>query len=277
LQFILAETRTEPPLLRLITHLERCLTVELGPVQATTVNELRRRELLAKLPAKKALAGAWRLGVKGGSVAKKSSGVPRKAKPQSVSDLEEARRLFQEAGLAFPEIPDEIAARLKKRKEWLFSTREVEVSPYSLQDYVREVERTPVEDYVILAHSGHGVNSYAIQYYLVRGALQMFLHLGWGGVYSNPERDALKIHHCFALADKIVRGVQNVGNIRASSTLRIVGSDFYGSYWLAPGQGGPGKMLESARRPDEGPTVTEKDPTVTLTEALHWLERDRTA
>jgi hypothetical protein len=81
-----------------------------------------------------------------------------------MSDLEKARRLFQMAGLAFPEIPKELAVRLKERGEWLFSTREIEVSPYDLQHYIDESYGTLVEDYAILSHPGHGVNSYATQY-----------------------------------------------------------------------------------------------------------------
>jgi hypothetical protein len=96
-----------------------------------------------------------------------------------MTDIGKARRLFHEAGLAFPKIPDEFAPRLKERDEWLFSTREIQASPYNLHHYVREIERNPVEDYVVLSHSGHGANSYAIQYYLVQGALRMFLHLSW--------------------------------------------------------------------------------------------------
>ena len=45
----------------------------------------------------------------------------------------------------------------------------------------------------MLSHSGHGVNSYAIHYYLVQRPLRMFLQLGWGGVYDDAKEDAAKI------------------------------------------------------------------------------------
>lgn len=35
-------------------------------------------------------------------------------------------------------------------------------------------------------------------------ALRMFLHLGWGGFYSDAEADSAQIRECFHLADKIV-------------------------------------------------------------------------
>ena len=181
-----------------------------------------------------------------------------------MTDTEKARRLFQNAGLAFPTIPEEFAPRLKERNEWLYSTREIEVWPYDLDHYVHEITRTHVEDYVVLSHSGHGVNSYAIQYYLVRGALRMFLHLGWRGVYSDAEADAAKIRDCFSLADKIVATTQTVGRLRPGDRLTVVGSDFYGSYWLPPGK--------SRRKRGED----SKTPADVLAEVLRWLTSPQT-
>lgn len=39
--------------------------------------------------------------------------------------IEEARRLFEKAGLAFPAVPPDLAERLEMRDRWLFSTRPV--------------------------------------------------------------------------------------------------------------------------------------------------------
>jgi hypothetical protein len=76
--------------------------------------------------------------------------------------------------------PLPVIAPCLKREKWIHSlkkTREIDMSPYNLQHYIREVDGTHVEDYVVLSHSGYGVNSYALQYYLVHGMLEMFLHL----------------------------------------------------------------------------------------------------
>ena len=198
-----------------------------------------------------------------------------------MTDVEKARHLFQEAGLAFPTIPDELAVKLKEHGKWLFSTRKLKMSPYNLQYYVdesdgvnrvrgideftmlsREDEESPsaaASDYAVLCHSGHGVNSYAIQYYLVRGPLRMFLHLGWGGVYMDADAAASKIRECFALADKIAPEAMRAGKLAAGERLTIVGSDFYGSYWSAPGQ---------SRQKERG---VDKGPAEVLTEVLRWL------
>jgi hypothetical protein len=142
-----------------------------------------------------------------------------------LTDIENARHLFREAGLAFPTIPADLAARLKERDTWLFSTRDVDVSPYLLQHYIKEADEAAGEDYAILSHSGHGVNSYALQYYLVYGALRMFLHLGWGGAYMDATADAAKIGKCFLLADEIIAAGQNSEKFRAAGRLTIVCSD----------------------------------------------------
>jgi hypothetical protein len=146
---------------------------------------------------------------------------------------------------------------LKEQDKWLFSTRAIEMSPYNLQQYVDEAEGAHVDDYTVLSHSGHGVNSYAIQYYLVFGPLRMFLHLGWGGVYMDADAAAAKIRECFSLADQIVSATRPVGKV--SDRLTIVGSDFYGSYWVVPGQSPHRK------------TSNSKGPAEVLAEVLNWL------
>jgi hypothetical protein len=176
-----------------------------------------------------------------------------------MTDIEKARRLFQEAGLAFPKIPEKFAPRLTEHGAWLFSTREIEMSPYNLDHYVCEVDRNPVEDYVVLSHSGHGTNSYAIQYYLVQGALRMFLHLGWGGVYMDAEKAAARIRDCFSLVDEIVPATQVVGRFQPGERLMVIGSDFYGGYWLPPGK--------SRQKTDKN----SMSPAHMLTEVLQWL------
>lgn len=65
------------------------------------------------------------------------------------------------------------------------------------------------------------------------------------------------------MADQIVRAAQGVRRFRAGEALTIVGSDFYGSYWIPPG--------ESRRGEVEG----REGPLKVLTEVLDWLTRYR--
>lgn len=180
-----------------------------------------------------------------------------------LSDFDDARLLFLNAGLAFPAIPEELSSKLKMRGKWIFSTREIEVTPYDLQHYVRESEEPHLEDYVVLSHSGHGINSYALQYYVVRGALKMFLHLGWGGVYMDVVRATTHVRECFLLADEIVQGARATDSFSAPDRLTVVASDFYGSYWTPPGEANR-KQLADFERPVES-----------LQSVIHWISKSR--
>ncbi|MBX3379061.1 MAG: hypothetical protein KF805_03120 [Phycisphaeraceae bacterium] len=152
--------------------------------------------------------------------------------PIPATDLEKARARFQEAGLAFPTMPPNLAARPKEQEPWVFSTRTLNVWPYDLDHYVREPRS---EDYAILSHSGHGGNSYAIHYYLQFGGLAMFLQLAWGGCYMDNDQASASIARCFSLADKIVGATHPKLLPGTSQCLTIVASDFHGSYWVRPG------------------------------------------
>ena len=44
---------------------------------------------------------------------------------------------------------------------------------------MQEAGTEPVADYLLLGHAGHGIQSYAIHYYVVRGPLALFLQIGW--------------------------------------------------------------------------------------------------
>jgi hypothetical protein len=84
----------------------------------------------------------------------------------------------------------------------------------------------------------------------------MFLHLGWGGIYMDDQAAAAKIGKCFSMADRLVREAAVVGKLTANKRLTVVVSDFYGSYWTAPGQ----KQL-----------VGGEELTTALKEATDWL------
>src|SRR5262249_34276133 len=117
-------------------------------------------------------------------------------------------------GTAFPNDSQAAFRAYERRTKWCFSTRELRVSPYNLQHYVEE-DRYALGDYAVLCHSGYGVNSYAIQYYLVYGPLRMFLHLGWGGIYMDADVATSKVRDCFSLADEIVAATASMGDVAA--------------------------------------------------------------
>lgn len=169
-----------------------------------------------------------------------------KRPPPEVSVLSKARTLFLSSELAFPRIPEELGARLQELEPWVFSTRPLPASPYEIRQFVEEVRSGVVDDYAVLAHAGHGVNSYALHYYLVRGTLALFLQLGWGGVYSDDVRDREHIRQCFLMVGKLLKATGKTvpaKRMAGSDRLLVVGSDLYGSEWCPP-RGTP-KMVGS--------------------------------
>ena len=185
----------------------------------------------------------------------------RSRRPAPKTDLEKAKQLFEDAELGFPTIPVELAAHFKELGPWLFSTRPVDVWPYLLKDYVDEVEKTQLKDYALLAHSGYGSESYVILYYLVHGPLRMFFHHGWGGARGDAEADAAKIRDCFSVLNQVVAAAQRVGRLQAGERLTVVASEFYGGYWVPPG--------EHRQWKDE--LWNHRKPLQVLAEALEWL------
>jgi hypothetical protein len=149
--------------------------------------------------------------------------------------VERARKLFLDAGLPFPTIPEELASRLKEIDKWYFATRQMKIYPYFLKDYVMGTGRYD-SDYVVLAHAGHGENSYAIHYYVVYRYLRLFMQLAWGGWHMDNKKEAEKIRACFALADQLVEQAGAMKWDKRVGRMTIVVSDYdsRGSYWVPP-------------------------------------------
>jgi hypothetical protein len=167
--------------------------------------------------------------------------------PSEAGGIEKAKALFQDTGLEFPWIPEELASRLRELSEWVYSTRSFRMSPYCIDAFYKEAECGVVDDYVVLAHAGYGCNCWALQYFIVYGPLYLFLQIGWGGVYMDPARAKKDINSCFGLADKIMHSIAEAIHSPESSLLyrrfmnpmieiKIFGSDFYGSRWSATGR-----------------------------------------
>ncbi len=174
--------------------------------------------------------------------------------------LENAKQLFRKAGFDMPAIPDILAKRIKQRKEMLFSTRAIPMSPNYSSFYVDEASNNKVGDYALISYSRNGGSWMAIHYYLVFGPLRMFLELGRGGMYTDDEGDAIQvanIRECLLLADNIVSATMAI--CKSNDRLTIFCSDFHGSYWVAPGQ----DAQEIERRCHY--------PKDVLSEVLEWL------
>lgn len=149
--------------------------------------------------------------------------------------LEEAKQLFAQEGLAFPYIPSPMSNNLEKLSEWVYGTRTDTPNPYDLFWFVTEVATQPVEDYLLFGHAGHGINSYAMHYYLVRRSLAVFLQISWGGAYTDKEQATQELASYFAQTEDIIRAVEKQGQqkrFQPNERLIVVVSDFSGSRWM---------------------------------------------
>src|ERR1700719_2996338 len=96
------------------------------------------------------------------------------------STIEQARALFAAEGLPFPPLPERFASALREESPHLFATRASEAPPYNLEVFSLEIQQDPaVPDYAVVGFDGHGTNSWAVHYYLVEGALALFIQLPW--------------------------------------------------------------------------------------------------
>jgi hypothetical protein len=99
-----------------------------------------------------------------------------------------AQALFAAEGLPFPPVPGHLAPTLGEQERGWYATRPMQSTPYDLVHFLAEVETQPdVPDYAVVGFDGHGINSWAVHYYLVGKSVALFIQLPWGGAYTDPE------------------------------------------------------------------------------------------
>ena len=192
-----------------------------------------------------------------------------RARKHPTGDLDRLRELLNGDGLILPPIPHELGTRLRELGPWHFATPNVPpYHPYNFFDWVYYGLRPRCRDFLVLAHAGYGINSWALPSYMVRGPLRLFLQLSWGGVYTNEENVRAMINSCFGLASDFIPAMDQAvqaGRIAQDQRIVIAASGFYGSRWFKPGERPPPRknVRESwgAERPHE-----------ILQCALRWLQ-----
>jgi hypothetical protein len=139
---------------------------------------------------------------------------------------DEARTLFAGAGLGEPPIPRGFESQLRKIGKWHYATADASViSPYRFQDHEDAARWSAAPPSLVLAHAGHGANSYAIAYYLVLGNVRILLQLAWGGAYMDNDAAALRIRAVFEILEHRLPEIEH----RARRAMRgeLYHSDFY--------------------------------------------------
>ncbi|WP_395749196.1 hypothetical protein [Prosthecobacter sp.] len=180
----------------------------------------------------------------------------------SPTGLETARKTFQETGLAFPQLPPELAVALEQKDIWVFATREVKMALHDIDLYVAESFHPP-PPYLVLADAGHGFSAHNIIYYQVFGPLHLFLQSSWGGVSKVTERDALEIEQCFTLADEILQTAKTSGKLKPDEKLIIVCKNTL-CHWALSLSGDTRRSL-----------IYEERPSHFLARILRWLKNPK--
>lgn len=155
------------------------------------------------------------------------------------------RTTLAQAELAQPPIPALFWPLLQTFRPWWFGTRKTD----GLYQYAgllhAEADRADVPDYVIVGHAGHGMNSYALHYFLRHGPLLVLLELGFGGVYTDAELARGWIAEAFAAADALIAAIPDLTRRRVPSAgLRINVSTVRRSSWQAGAAGGEGSWRD---------------------------------
>ena len=142
------------------------------------------------------------------------------------------KREFRRWMLPVPPLPSRFQRRLLRVGELYYSTRDPgEVSPYNIQHYVSESTTGVLAEYATVAHAGHGINSWALHYYIVTSLLAIFVQTSWGGVYENDAQARSRIADLFDACESLqdVYGIADYPEQPVCPAKIVVSSDFYGN------------------------------------------------
>lgn len=161
--------------------------------------------------------------------------------------FQRARELFEGAGLAAPPVPEALLSKFSERDDWLFATRDVNpMAMYMFHHYPAEVVVRPVENYVAVAHSGHGIASWAISYHLVYGQIALFGQTIWGAIDDDDEdheRASARVRAMFERCAELIQASEKPAYPfpQPPTRLIVMESDFRGvsiCQWLDAPVGG---------------------------------------
>lgn len=162
--------------------------------------------------------------------------------PGKESTVPTAQAMFEHERLPFPPVPAHLAASLQQQGQGWFATRPFASTPYDFDHFVAEVETQPgPPDYALVGFDGHGVNSWAVHFYLVTKGVALFIQLPWGGAYLEPEPARAEITALFDWTTALLSRLQLAESARKipdGMRLQVAASRFghAGWRWLDAGQ-----------------------------------------
>lgn len=131
-----------------------------------------------------------------------------------------------EAGLPIPPVHEPFVPRLRFLPPLLYTTHPtLPYSLYALDPYVKRAEQG-LTDFLAIGMAGHGMNSWAIHYYLVTERLQLFVQSRWGGAYTNEEQALTILKERFRQLQHLLElATDNSLEAKGVTGLRVVESD----------------------------------------------------
>ena len=174
--------------------------------------------------------------------------------------------LLDKVGLQKVFIPSSLEGEMERISDWVFGTRGDARNLYEFIAFVQEAATSNVDDYLLLGQAGHGMQSYAMHYYLVEGQLALFLQMAWGGAYDDGEADRAAIAEQFALIPQLYNVVLE-SELPEDARLVVALSDMHGSRWAVLPE-----MLTKGEVLAFGDWQTED--AVDLRSVLDWLNEE---
>ncbi|MCP5306262.1 MAG: hypothetical protein H6953_12545 [Chromatiaceae bacterium] len=125
------------------------------------------------------------------------------ADPQTIVPGAVAWR-FKQADLVAQPLPKSLEGHLRTYGDWCFATYEPTAPPYLVEDFIDALLQAWPGDGLLIAHDGHGINSWALHYFLVLGSFACFLQLPWGGADMDANMGRERIRDAFAKVEAVI-------------------------------------------------------------------------
>lgn len=151
----------------------------------------------------------------------------------STKGLDAAKTFFREEKLPFPFVPAAFRSDIHQIGPGVFGSGwpvHAPVSLYDIQKCMTESMRHPDKPFLLFGEAGHGVNSWAMHYYLVNGPLALFVQLPFGGVHMNHEASVGAITGTWGLLRDVIHAADEA-DVSPDERLHIIDSAVIGSRW----------------------------------------------
>ncbi|MBL1079210.1 hypothetical protein JK358_32875 [Nocardia sp. 2] len=158
--------------------------------------------------------------------------------------FQEMCELFEGHDLGLPPIPPPFQPQLRQVQPWAYATGAVSPALMYQFGYSKDAMRHWLPDQVAVSHSGHGTNSYAVNYQLVCGSLTLFAQTGFGGAYMNNSMAAARVRRMFEACRTLSEALENARRC-PSHRLLVAYSDIRQTSWCRWYRFGEGAARQS--------------------------------